>query len=402
MRESKNLRVQRVDQMARIFTFQYQITEKCNLRCTHCYEDGAITHDASLEELVMMLDKFLRTAEKWKRLPVVPLSGGEPLVSPNFWPLLDHLETYGETKNVLASILSNGTLIDKKVAEALSNYKVLEFVQISLDGVTPETHEDIRGKGTFKKSVRAITNLVDAGVPVHIHFVVHKNNYEEAFQVTDLAAELGVNSVLVTRLVPFGRGKEMEELMLSPAQVKTLYTKLGEDADAAVTFLEGGQGVFVNRLRCDWPVICTGGCFTSVMDVINKNGSHCQVGRSYIAVMSDGTCYACRRMPINVGNLLTQSFEEMWNHPFLWKMRKKNAYMKEKCQKCPFNTDPRLNFTCMGGASCISYGYYDDPFMPDPQCSFDPETEAEDLLSKVDNLYEEYKTKKGVANIGNT
>jgi hypothetical protein len=40
--------------------------------------------------------------------------------------------------------------------------------------------------------------------------------------------------------------------------------------------------------------------------------------------------------------------------------------------------------------------------MPDPQCSFDPETEAEDLLSRVDSLYEEYKTKKGAAKIGNT
>lgn len=402
MRESRNLRVQRVDQMARIFTFQYQITEKCNLRCTHCYEDGAITHDASCEELIMMVDKFLETAQKWKRLPVVPLSGGEPLVSPNFWPLLEHLETYGETMEVMASILSNGTLIDKQLAETLSTYNVLECVQISLDGVTPEIHEDVRGKGTFEKAVKAITNLVDAGVTVHIHFVVHKKNYAEAFEVPDLAAELGVNNILVTRLVPFGRGKEMEELMLSPAEVKTLYTALGQVADSAVTFLESGQGVFVNRLRCDWPVICTGECLSSVTDVINKNGSHCQVGRSYIAVMSDGTCYACRRMPIVVGNLLTQSFEEVWNHPFLWKMRRKNVNMKGKCQKCPFNTDPRLNFTCMGGASCISYGHFGDPFMPDPQCSFDPETEAEDVLCRVDNVYKEYKIKKGVAEIGDT
>ena len=76
--------------------------------------------------------------------------------------------------------------------------------------------------------------------------------------------------------------------------------------------------------------------------------------------------------------------------------------MKGKCQKCPFNTDSRLNFTCMGGASCISYGYYGDPFMPDPQCSFNPETEAESLLSRVDKLYEEYKARKGVAEIGNS
>jgi radical SAM protein with 4Fe4S-binding SPASM domain len=286
------------------------------------------------------------------------------------------------------------------MAERLSSYNVLEFVQISLDGVTSETHERIRGKGTFKKSLEAVSHLKDAGVYVHIHFVVHRQNLEEAFQLTDFAKELGVDNILVTRLVPFGRGKEMEDLMLNPEEVKKLYVKLGEDTDYAIAHWDTDElTVFANRLRCDWPVICTGECFSSMSDVYNKNGAHCQVGRSYIAVMSDGTCYACRRMPVVVGNLLNQSFEEMWNHPFLWKMRKKYALMKGKCQKCPFNTDSRINFSCMGGASCIAYGQYGDPFMPDPQCSFDPETEAEDVILRVDKIFEEYK--KGVAEIGN-
>ena len=400
MRESRRLRVQRFDRMVRSFTFQYQITEKCNLRCKHCYEDGAITYEATTEELIMMLDKFLQITEKWKHFPIVPLSGGEPLVSPSLWPLLDHLEEYGKTREVMASVLSNGTLIDRKLAERLSSYNVLEFVQISLDGVTSETHERIRGKGTFKKSLEAVSHLKDAGVYVHIHFVVHRQNLQEAFQLTDFAKELGVDNILVTRLVPFGRGKEMEDLMLNPEEVKKLYVKLGEDTDYAIAHWDTDESaVFANRLRCDWPVICTGECLSSMSDVYNKNGAHCQVGRSYIAVMSDGTCYACRRMPVVVGNLLNQSFEDMWNHPFLWKMRKKYALMKGKCQKCPFNTDSRVNFSCMGGASCIAYGQYGDPFMPDPQCSFDPETEAEDVIMRVDKIFEEYK--KGVAEIGN-
>ncbi len=398
MRDPKNCRVQRIDRIVRSFTFQYQITEKCNLRCTHCYEDGTITYEPTADELFLMLDKFLTTAEKWKQFPIVPLSGGEPLISPNFWSLLEYLEEYGRTKEVMTSVLSNGTLITHSVAEKLSAYDVLGFVQISLDGVTPETHERIRGKGTFEKSVKAVCNLLDAGVYVHLHLVVHKQNYAEAFQLSDFARELGVDNILVTRLVPFGRGKEMEDLMLTPQEVKTLYRKLGHDTDYALEHTQTDElVVLANRLRCDWPVICTGECLSSMEALINKNGSHCQVGRSYIAVMPDGTCYACRRLPVVVGNLLEQSFEEMWNHPFLWKMRRKHTHMQKKCQKCPFNTDSRLNFTCMGGASCVSYGHYGSPFMPDPQCSFDPETEAEDVIQRVDRIYKEYKARKGVA-----
>lgn len=398
MKRISDERIQRVDEVEHSFTFQYQITENCNLRCAHCYQDEAITYQASTEELILMLDKFLQVAEKWHVLPRIPLSGGEPLVSPSFWPLLDHLEKYHKEHDVMSALLTNGTLIDRSLAETLATCEVLRFAQVSLDGVTPETHERIRGKGTFERALEGIAQLRDVGVQVHLHLVVHKQNYQDAFQVTHLAEELGAGNVLVTRLVPFGRGKEMIDAMLEPEEVKNLYTKLGGDTDrAAEKMLNNEYAVSVNRLRCDWPVICTGDCLSSMFALINKNGNHCQVGIRYIAVMPDGTCYACRRMPVPVGNLLTQKFEEMWNHPFLWKMRKKSSYMKGKCTKCPFNTDPRLNFTCMGGASCIAYGVYGDPFMPDPQCSFDPESGAEDVLHRLDTIYEEYRRQRGTS-----
>lgn len=396
MQEISDRKVQRVDEVEHSFTFQYQITENCNLRCAHCYQDEAITYQASTEELISMVDKFLHVAEKWHVLPRIPLSGGEPLVSPSFWPLLEHLQQYREDHDVMSALLTNGTLVNRSLAETLATYDVVRFAQVSLDGVTPETHEKIRGKGTFERAREGVAQLRDAGVQVHLHLVVHKQNYKDAFQVTHLAEELGAEYVLVTRLVPFGRGKEMIDAMLAPEEVKNLYTKLGGDTDrAAEKMLKNEYAVFVNRLRCDWPVICTGDCLSSMFSLINKNGNHCQVGKRYIAVMPDGTCYACRRMPVPVGNLLTQTFEDMWNHPFLWKMRKKSSHMKGKCTKCPFNTDPRLNFTCMGGASCIAYGVYGDPFMPDPQCSFDPESGAEDVSHRLDSIYAEYRRQHG-------
>ncbi|MBU7013932.1 MAG: radical SAM protein [Theionarchaea archaeon] len=384
--------VRRVDQLENSFTFQYQITENCNLHCTHCYQDESITYQATTEQLIAMLDKFLTAVEKWHALPRVPLSGGEPLVSPSVWPLLDHLQAYSQNHPVSGAVLTNGTLVDRSVAETLATYDVLRFVQVSLDGVRAETHDRVRGRGAFEKTLQGIGCLQEAGIPFHIHLVVHKNNYQDAYEITDLAEQLGAEYVLVTRLVPFGRGKQMNDMLLTSQEVKSLYSWLGNITDSAFEkAVNQEKAVFVNRLRCDWPVVCTGTCLDSMFSLVNKNGNHCQVGKKYIAVMPDGTCYACRRMPVVVGNLLTQSFEEMWNHSFLWKMRKKYAHMKGKCSKCPFNTDTRLNFTCMGGASCISYGAYGDPFMPDPQCSFDPEQDAQNVLERVDNIYTEYR-----------
>jgi radical SAM protein with 4Fe4S-binding SPASM domain len=387
--------VHNVDELENSFTFQYQITDNCNLRCTHCYQDESITYQATTEQLIEMLDKFLDTMEKWHILPRVPLSGGEPLVSPSLWPLLDHLQSYNQDHPVASAVLTNGTLVDRSAAETLATYDVLGFVQVSLDGVRAETHDVVRGRGAFEKALRGIDYLREAGIPFHIHLVVHKNNYQDAYEITDLAEQLGADYVLVTRLVPFGRGKQMDDMLLTSQEVRSLYSELGKITDRAFEkAVNHEKAVFVNRLRCDWPVVCAGDCLDSMFSLINRNGNHCQVGKKYIAVMPDGTCYACRRMPVVVGNLLTQSFEEMWNHPFLWKMRKKYAHMKGKCAECPFNTDTRLNFTCMGGASCISYGAYGDPFMPDPQCSFDPEKDAQDILERLDKIYAEYRERR--------
>ena len=77
--------------------------------------------------------------------------------------------------------------------------------------------------------------------------------------------------------------------------------------------------------------------------------------------------------PIKIGNIHKNSVEEIMNHEFLWKFRKRseNRLLKGKCVGCEFANDKTKRAMCSGGASCISYGYYGDPFMADPQCSID-------------------------------
>ena len=99
-----------------------------------------------------------------------------------------------------------------------------------------------------------------------------------------------------------------------------------------------------------------------------KNGRYCQVGNNHFTVLENGTVLPCRRLPIPIGNLFHQDLNDILNHPLLWKFRRKHTLMKGKCRACVFNNG--LWRYCSGGASCISYSYYGDPFMPDPQCPF--------------------------------
>jgi len=360
--------------VSRYFLMQFMITSKCNLKCKHCYEDETVRKDVRLDEQKIILGRYFDAMHAWNRIPTLALSGGEPLVSENFWPLMDFIQERYETEKCGSfEILTNGTLITSSVAQKLKRYSNLTLVQVSLDGATPEVHDGVRGKGAFKKATQALVNLNDANVPTAVHYVVHRNNYGDAFKITDIAVKFKVSQLLVTRLVPLGRGKDMQTLMLSPEETRKLYLKLSDDTDRLLTdYTKNKTGTLIVRNRCDWPVI-----FHEIENykknaLFTKNGSRCQAGLIHIAVMQDGTVYPCRRMPIRIGNLLNQEFSEVWKNEFLWKLRLKDRLMQGKCKSCAFNKDPAMNYSCSGGASCVSYGFYGDPFKPDPQCSYDP------------------------------
>jgi MoaA/NifB/PqqE/SkfB family radical SAM enzyme len=124
---------------------ELQITDRCNLRCHHCYIGDGLSQDLSVKNIEEILEEF----EEMQGLRLL-LSGGEPLLHPNFWEINERLKDYA-FRSVL---LSNGILITRDVARRL---RVRE-VQISLDGMK-EGHESIRGTGTFTKTLAAIDHL---------------------------------------------------------------------------------------------------------------------------------------------------------------------------------------------------------------------------------------------------
>ena len=350
------------------FTLQFGITSKCNLQCAHCYDDTEEHIHMPYDHCITILDKFFSFCQQWRRFPTVWVTGGEPTLHPQFWDVLDYIGAQSEQVHteIYVAILSNGTTFTTEVIKKLKEYPLRIHVQISVDGASAETHDAIRGKGSYKKAVHALNLLTRAQIGCHMHFVVHKDNYEDGFCMTDLAKELKVDVLTVTRLVPWGRGKTLHKKMLNPEQVYTLFKKLSDDFDALCKNSNPPKPL-ISRNRCDWPVIYSD---PSTPESLTKNGHSCTAAQSYINVMENGDVYPCRRMPITVGNLLKEDLMTIWQHPLMWKLRQKHKFVQGKCTSCYFCvTAPRI---CKGGASCISYAVYGDPFQPDPQCCIEP------------------------------
>lgn len=180
------------------------ITNRCNLRCRHCYVGDPHHHDLPFEKIKKALEEF----EEIQGLRLL-ISGGEPLLHPNFWAINEILRNY-EFRSVL---LSNGTLVTEEVAKRLKVHEV----QLSLDGMR-KGHEILRGEGTFDKVVRAIDVLKDANIKVSIASMIHRGNLDEFNELSDFIQSKEIKEWNVDVPSIAGRFEDNEDLWVKPSE----------------------------------------------------------------------------------------------------------------------------------------------------------------------------------------
>ncbi len=178
------------------------ITDRCNLKCRHCFIGESGSTDLPLETILAVAAEF----EGMQGLRLL-VSGGEPLLHGDFRALNDRLHEF-DLRTVL---LSNGTLIDKQTAGSLR----FQEIQISLDGMR-EAHDFIRGEGNFERSVEAIRLLTAAGRQVSVATMIHRRNLGDFEELASLVDELGVREWAVDLPSPTGRMQNEAGLLVDP------------------------------------------------------------------------------------------------------------------------------------------------------------------------------------------
>ncbi|MHA1979193.1 MAG: radical SAM protein, partial [Candidatus Hodarchaeales archaeon] len=167
---------------------QWHLTDRCNLRCSHCYQESYEGRELDIKELGIILDQYKsllkRFRSKKKRVwGHITVTGGEPFIRSDF---IDFLKLLSLDKELFSfAILTNGYFIDEKMARTL---KILgpRFVQVSLEG-TKQTNDKIRGKGSQDRAVSALKLLGKEKIRTLISFTAHRGNYREFPKVAKLA-----------------------------------------------------------------------------------------------------------------------------------------------------------------------------------------------------------------------
>lgn len=192
----------------------WDVTYTCNLKCQHCYNlsgPDAPLKDLPAETLLGIADQIIEMSP-----PVVCLCGGEPFAKGD---LLFQIAKKLTDARLTVNTVSNGSLIN---AETVDKIKQAGFssVQISIDGATPETHDEFRGvKGSWEKAIRALEHLKQGRVQSAVTLIPNQLNYHEISDAIDLVADMGVNLFRMMPLLPIGRGADnLERLAINPYQ----------------------------------------------------------------------------------------------------------------------------------------------------------------------------------------
>jgi radical SAM protein with 4Fe4S-binding SPASM domain len=336
------------------FFIQWHLTERCNLRCAHCYQTGGKTDEMSLPEIKEVIEEFSGMLKSWEEAydislsPSLNITGGEPFLRQDIFEVLAEIRGRG----IDIYVLTNGILINRESAERLSRLGV-RGVQVSIEG-PEEVHELIRGRGSFQASLRGIRNLLDAGLKVTINATLSDINAGRFIDMVELASFLGVQRIGFSRLVPSGRGMGLLNKMIGKEKIRGIY-----------------ETIF--SLHPDGLEIVTGDPVASQMSVTSDNADSgeiptggCAAGVSGLTILPDGTITPCRRLFIPIGNVRKDRLREVWaTSGVLESLRDRSKY-RGKCGACS-------RWALCRGCRAIAYAYSQskgeaDFLAEDPQC----------------------------------
>lgn len=187
------------------------ITEACQLRCEHCYMGGRL--DRALK---MPLPEIAATLTAWRRMGGSKLTilGGEPTLHPGY---TDAVRLAGRIGYEHVITTTNAQV------PALRKFRQLDpadltYVQVSLDGGSPMSHDALRGAGTFDQALSTTAELAARGFDTRIICTVNQANKHDALKLLDIADDLGVSLVKYHVFSAIGTGHGNPKLAMTPPE----------------------------------------------------------------------------------------------------------------------------------------------------------------------------------------
>lgn len=325
------------------------ITNRCNLKCPHCYRDA--TAFDQLNEIDVHRLKTILDEMEYLRVQTFKITGGEPFVVPQLFDIVE----YASKKRIHVILLTNATIrLDSFWLNLLSRKNITTCV--SLDGANDTTHDKIRGKGSFQKTMRNLKLLSHVGARFSLTFTANRHNILELENIFNIANELGAETLHYNIMEETGRGA-INTRLTNKSLVNTVESFVKEKErsqdKSKYTHIDYTNN---HGLASD----------EKTKELIDKKKEAilCSAGISSIAIDSILNVYPCifgiggvREYPI--GSLVNDSLIEVWQRRELDIFRGKTTIDQlTVCSRCSFSTRCMLKH-CRLRPMYEGRGFYD-------------------------------------------
>lgn len=312
------------------------VTDRCNLRCRMCGDQWRADQQLARQTLSLAeLERIVQAARRLRTM-IISITGGEPLLHPDIYRLLDLIRAAG----IAAHMCTNGTLLTAERVAKLARTS-LKSISISIDSSIPTVHDQLRGKeGAFQATVEGITRL-RAAMPdlrININCTVSQVNVHDIAQMAQLVKDLGGDKIsfapIHTNLQHKHKPKEQFDGMVFPpdglaelqgalAEVATISKKIGLRTSSA-RFLQGIPRTYLEPMR--WHT--------------------CYAGYASCAISPWGDVSPCVDMDSSL-NVHDRPLDEIWRSAAFHKLRQKVDGCRNPCWDTT-NTEIAIRFSLAG------------------------------------------------------
>ena len=337
----------------------WELTKRCNLACSHCRaesEDIDYEGELSFEEIKRVIDDITVVSR-----PIFVLTGGEPLYRSDIFDIASYLAS----KDIRTALATNGTLIDKKIAQSIRAAGISR-VSVSIDGSDALTHDGFRGiPGSFDKAMRGAQFLKDEGVAFQFNVTITKRNIDQIDGILDFAVNNKAAALHIFMLVPVGCGVSIADTEMISA---------GEYEDVLNWFYDRSKNV-----QLEFKATCAPHYYRLIRQRASAEGRVLSMEQDGMAAMTrgclagSGVCFIshsgdvqpCGYLPLVAGNVLDLPFKEIWEKSELFVSLRKPDLLTGKCGICSYRV---VCGGCRARAYYATGGYLDE----EPYCVHKP------------------------------
>ena len=339
-------------------------TRRCNLACLHCYAaaaDRPFKGELSTDEARGFIADLGRFG-----VPVLLLSGGEPLLRPDLFELAAFAHEHG----LRTTLSTNGTRITRDVAQRIKDVG-FGYVGISLDGIG-SGHDYFRGQdGAFEAALAGIRHCVAVGQRVGLRLTLTRHTVRDLDAIFELVEQEHINRACFYHLVPSGRGRQIASDQLNPVETRVAVERIFERArdfhnrglDKELLTVDNhadGALLYLTVLRDNGPERAT-----EVLALLRRNGGNSS-GSRLAHVDNLGNVHPDQFWwRQQLGNVRERPFSAVWSDadvPMLGALRNRQGRLGGRCGRCRF-----LDI-CNGNFRARAEALTGDPWASDPGC----------------------------------